>query len=229
MKSMIIGGGSIGYFLLKTLTERGYSVVLIERDENVCRKIAEDITADVICGDGTDVDVLRDAGIEDAEVVAAVTGEDEENLVICKIAKINFNVNKTIAKVNNPKNMTMFKALGVDKTVCSTEVIARLIQYEFDKDDFKIVQVLERGSMLLVERTIDENSPWLNYFVKDLKLPAECVIASILRDEKVIFPRGSTQIKNNDDIFLITNKNALAELKSNSGSKGVNGGIFHAR
>ena len=229
MKSLIIGGGSIGYFLLKTLTERGYSVVLIERNERICQKIAEDIEADVLCGDGTDLDVLRDAGIEDAEVVAAVTGEDEENLVICKIAKINFDVNKTIAKVNNPKNMAMFKALGVDKTVCSTEVIARLIQYEFDKDDFKIVQVLERGSMLLVERTIDENSPWLNCTVKDLDLPAECVIASIIRDEKVVFPRGSTQILINDSILIITNKNALAELKMNSRFKGIRGGVFHVR
>ncbi len=213
MKSIIIGGGKVGYFLLKTLHDRGYEVVLVEEDQSACNKIAEDIDADIICGDGTDPEVLKDAGIEDAEVIAAVTGTDEKNLVICEIAKANFDINKTIARVNNPKNISMFKALGVDKTVCSTEVIANLIEYEFDKDDYRIVQVLDRGSMILVEITINESNHWRDCYIKDLVLPAECVIASILRDEKVIYPRGNTQILKDDNMLIITNKTVLAELK----------------
>ena len=220
MKSIIVGGGKVGYFLLKTLHDRGYNVALIERDDTICKQIAEDIDADILYGDGTDINVLKDAGIEDAEVVAAVTGTDEENLVICELAKVNFQIKKTIARVNNPKNMSMFKALGVDKTVCSTEVIANLIQYEFDRDDFKIVQVLDRGAMILVERTVNEESNWLNCFIKDLHLPSECVIASVLRDEKVIYPRGNTQILNQDRILIITSKNALLELKKHSKNEG---------
>ena len=87
MKSIIIGGGKIGSNLLKTLKERGYDVTLIEKNEEICRKIANDIEADIICGDGTDLDVLHDAGIKNADLLAAVTGKDEENLVICQIAE----------------------------------------------------------------------------------------------------------------------------------------------
>jgi trk system potassium uptake protein TrkA len=213
MKSIIIGGGKIGYYLLKTLKEKNYNVVLIESDKSLCQSIAEDIDADIICGDGTDVDVLKDAGIYEAEIVAAVTGADEENLVICKIAKTTFNISKTIARVNNPKNMSMFKALGVDKTVCSTAVIANLIEYEFDKDNFKIIQTFERGAMILVEINVDKDSVWNDSFIKDLDLPGECVVTSILRDNRAIYPRGNTRIIENDNILVLTNNSGLLELK----------------
>jgi len=213
MKSIIIGGGKIGYYLLKTLKERKYDVVLIERDKNTCQKIAEDLDAGIICGDGTDIDVLKDAGIDDAEVIAAVTGTDEENLVICQIAKSSFNVAKTITRVNNPKNITMFRALGVDKIVCSTEVIANLIEYEFDKDNFKIIQTFERGSMILAEIKIDKEDIWCDNLIKDLDLPGECVFTSILRSERVIYPRGNTRILESDNILVVTNNSGLLELK----------------
>ena len=222
MKSIIIGGGKIGYYLLKTLKEKKYEVVLIESDKNLCRLIAEDIDAEIVCGDGTDVDVLKDAGINEAEVVAAVTGTDEENLVICKIAKSIFNISQTIARVNNPKNMSMFKALGVDKTVCSTAVIANLIEYEFDKNNFKIIQAFERGSMILVEVKVDRESVWNDSFIKDLQLPRECVVTSILREEMAIYPRGNTRIIENDNILVLTNNAGLSELRKqnrNGGNK----------
>lgn len=213
MKSIIVGGGKIGYYLLKTLKERNYDVVLIESQPSLCRSIAEDVSADIICGDGTDIDVLRDAGIEDADVVAAVTGSDEENLVICQIAKASFAISKTIARINNPKNMTMFKALGVDKTVCSTAVIANLIEYEFDKESVRILQAFERGAMILAEIAIDKDNVWCGCFVKDLDIPSECVFTSILRDEQAIYPRGNTRIMENDSILVLTNNAGLLELK----------------
>lgn len=213
MKSIIVGGGKIGYYLLKTLKERNYDVVLIESQPSLCRSIAEDVSADIICGDGTDIDVLRDAGIEEADVVAAVTGRDEENLVICQIAKASFAISKTIARINNPKNMTMFKALGVDKTVCSTAVIANLIEYEFDKESVRILQAFERGAMILAEIAIDKDNVWCGCFVKDLDIPSECVFTSILRDEQAIYPRGNTRIMENDSILVLTNNTGLLELK----------------
>ncbi|WP_026394153.1 potassium channel family protein [Acetobacterium malicum] len=213
MKSIIIGGGKVGYYLVQTLKKRGYHVVLIERNGAICQKIAEDIDIEIICGDGTDLEVLKDAGIQEAEIIAAVTGTDEENLVICEIAKVSFNINKTIARINNPKNIAMFKALGVDKTVCSTEVIANLIEYEFDKDNFKLIHTFERGAMILVEIIIHADDRWSNQFIQDMDLPAECVITSILRDEQVIYPRGDTRFLENDKVLVITNKAALAKLK----------------
>lgn len=224
MKSIIIGGGKIGYYLLKTLKERNHQVTLIERNRDTCSEISEDIDADIIFGDGTDLDVLKDAGIEEADVVAAVTGTDEENLVICQIAKVSFNINKTIARINNPKNVPMFKALGVDKTVCSTEVIANLIEWEFEKDDLKIVQTFERGAMSLVEITIEENSSWHDNVIKALDLPDECVIVSIVRNGKVIYPRGSTQILRDDRVLVVTNSHIISELR-----KRIKGGSANER
>jgi trk system potassium uptake protein TrkA len=225
MKSIIIGGGKVGYNLLKTLKERGYDVTLVERDEDTCRRIADDINTDVICGDGTDIDVLKDAGIKKADIIAAVTGNDEENLVICQIAKKGFNISKSIARINNPKNIATFRALGVDRTVCSTAVIANLIEYEFDRDICKIVQTFDRGTMILVEVQVNENNHWLNSLVKDLNLPGECVLASILRNERVIFPRGDTQILLNDSIHIITNRSTFPEIKKLF----HNGGVQYAK
>lgn len=225
MRSIIIGGGKIGYFLLKTLKERAYDVILVENDKNACLKIAEDIDADIICGDGTDPDVLRDAGIRNAEIIAAVTGKDEENLVVCQIAKTLFGINKSIARVNNPKNIAMFRELGVDQIVCSTEVIANLIEYEFESDNCKIVQTFDRGAMILVEVIIREGNRWIDRFIKDLDLPAECVIASVLRNEKVIYPRGDTRLLKNDSILIITNHATMLEIRKQL----HNGGVSNVR
>jgi trk system potassium uptake protein TrkA len=128
MKAIIVGGGKVGYYLFKTLRENRYDVVLVERKEALCKKISEELDGEIICGDGSDLEVLKDADIRRAEVVAAVTGKDEENLVICQMAKMNFNVQKTIARINDPKNGPIFKALGVDEIVCNTETISNLIE-----------------------------------------------------------------------------------------------------
>lgn len=212
MKTIIVGGGKVGYNLFKTLKERGYDVALIERDKETSIRIAEDFNTDVIWGDGTNLDVLIDAGIDEAEIVAAVTGSDEENLVICQIAKLSFHTKKTIARVNNTKNTVMFKNLGIDDTVCSTEVIANLIEFSLDKEDYRIISILERGSMVLTELSMKEGTPWSNKLVKDLILPSECVLVSILRRENVIYPRGDTQILVNDKVVIISNKSILSIL-----------------
>jgi len=204
MRAIIVGGGKVGYYLLKTLKERGHEATLIEKDIRICRKIAEELGVDVVCGDGTDLDLLRESGISETEVIAAVTGKDEENLVVCKMAKIDFGVNKTIARINNPKNRHIFKALGVDKTVCSTEVIANLIEWELESTRLKVVQTFSMGEVLLAEAEIDEGSKWAGARIEELELPQECVVVSVTRDEKVLFPRGSTVINAGDKIMILT-------------------------
>ncbi|MEM1485876.1 NAD-binding protein [Oscillospiraceae bacterium PP1C4] len=225
MDAIIIGGGKIGYNLLKTLKERKHGVVLIEKDKDTCFKTADTLDADVICGDGTDPEVLMDAGINNAEIVAAVTGTDEENMVICQIAQECFHIKKTIARVNNPKNISMFKALGVGRIVCSTALIADMIQYELDNEEYKMIQTFERGSMVLAEIVIDQNNEWCNHKIQDLKLPNECVIVSIIKDEKVVFPKGNTEILENDTVLFISNHLVLQEFMKKSN----NGGFKHGQ
>lgn len=219
MESIIIGGGKIGYNLLKTLRDKSYQVMMVERNRDTCLKIADELDAEVICGDGTDLDILRDAGIQDAEVVAAVTGTDEENLVICQIAKVSFHIQKTIARVNNPKNIAMFKALGIDRIVCSTEVIAGMIEYELDRGDCRVIQTLEYGAMLLAEMSVSRDNPWANCKIKDLKLPDECVIMSVLHNGKIIFPRGDTLINDTDKVLFITSRHVFDEIVKRLGSR----------
>ncbi|MDD3230800.1 MAG: NAD-binding protein [Oscillospiraceae bacterium] len=221
MESIIIGGGKIGYNLLKILREKKYQAMMVEMNRNTCLKIADELDAEVICGDGTDPDVLRDAGIEDAEIVAAVTGTDEENLVICQIAKLDFHIQKTIARVNNPKNIAMFRALGLDRIVCSTEVIANMVEYELDRGDCRIVQTLEQEDTILAEVTVNSGNPWMNHLIKNLKLPSDCVISTILHGGKIIFPRGDTEICEDDKVFFITNPPTYDRIAKGFQRRGV--------
>ncbi len=215
MKAIIVGGGKVGYYLLKTLQEKGYKTILIERDRKICTKIAEEPNVEVICGDGTDIDILNDAGIEDTQVVAAVTGKDEENFVICQIVRTNFNTSEVIARINNPKNRPVFKAIGVKKTVCSTEVIANLIESELDDKRLKVIQALERGRMILLETIVDKNTTWCDKDISSLSLPEGCIIVSILRDDNAIAPKGDIEIKNGDKVFIVTNMDRRNALEKN--------------
>ena len=213
MKAVIVGGGKVGYNLLKTLKEKHYNVVLIERNLDVCNLIAEEFNGDVIHGDGTDLEVLRDAEIEDAQLVAAVTGKDEENLVICQIASKKFNVSKTISRINNPKNISVFKTLGVNNTVCSTEVIANLIEWELSMDRIKVIKTFENGEVVLVEAILEGKNSWEDKKVEDLKIPEDCVIVTIFREDKTIYPKVSTTIRKDDRILIVTNIQGTEELK----------------
>lgn len=214
MRALIIGGGKVGYYLLKTLQEKGYNITLVERDIRLCAKIAEEPNIEVICGDGTDIDILKDAGIEYAQVVAAVTGKDEENFVTCQIVKTNFE-GEIIARINNPKNRAIFKAIGVRKTVCSTEVIANLIESELDDTRLKVIQTLERGTMILMETIVDKVATWCNKDISSLKLPEGCIIVSILRNDVPIAPKGDIVIKEGDKVFIVTNMDKRNALEKN--------------
>lgn len=214
MKVIVIGGGKVGFYLIKTLKNKKHDITLIEKDKKLCEKISDEIDIEIINGDGTDIEVLKDADIEVADVVAAVTGKDEENLIICQVSKKNFDIQHTIARVNNPKNQKLFKLLGVDSTVCSTQVITNLIEWECESDKIKIIQTFERGEMVLVEAEIDKKIVWCNKAIKDIKMPIDSVIVSIFREGHVIYPKGDTIIQEHDKVVLVTDsKNMVNENK----------------
>lgn len=204
MKVIVIGGGKVGFYLAKNLVNRKHDVTLIEKDKSLCSKISNKINTDIIHGDGTDLDVLKDAEIDIADVVVAATGKDEENLVICEVAKENFNIKQTISRINNPKNQEVFKMLSVDKTVCSTEVISNLIDWEFENEQIRILQIFERGNMVLVEIYIDKNISWCNKLIKNIVMPLDFVIVYIYRDSKVIYPKGDLLLKEDDKVVIVT-------------------------
>jgi len=215
MNIVLIGGGKVGYYLAKTLIQAKHRVVIIESNTDRCNLIANDLEALVINGDGTTIAVLEEANVSQADYVAAVTGKDEENLVACQLAKKYFQVSRTIARVNNPKNQAIFLKLGVDTTVSSTATIARLIENELAETNLKIFPLFENTNIEMIQLELTKTSPVLNRAVRDLKLPAECVFIALLRQNSVLIPKGSTILNSGDRVF------ALCHIESQDGLRKI--------
>lgn len=204
MYIMIIGAGKVGYFLAKRLSQDKHTVSIIDKDKLVCEEIAKELEVLVINGDGCDPRILEEAGIERADVVAAVTGDDEDNLIVCQLAKERFNVRRTVGRVNNPDNEHAFSELGIDVPVDSTKIIAKIIEEEASFSDFVNLMSFKRGKLAIVRLDLPEDSPVINKEVKDVELPPDSVLVSILRGEEVIVPKGNTVLLPGDDVIALT-------------------------
>lgn len=204
MYVVIVGAGKVGYFLAKRLCASKHTVAIVEKDRDLCGDIAKELEALVISGDGCDPRILEEAGVSRAEVVAAVTGDDEDNLIICQLAKERFKVGRTVGCVNNPDNEHTFAELGVDVPVDSTKIIAKIIEEEVSFSDFVNLMSFKRGRLAVVRVDIPEDSPIINKEVKDIELPPDSVLVSIVRGEEVIVPKGNTVLKSGDDVIALT-------------------------
>lgn len=215
MYIIIVGGGKLGYYLAKTLAPEKHQLVLIEEDINMCKKIVDELNAlgiQVIHGDGTDINFLKDASIERADILIAVTGYDESNLVACQLGKNYFDVPRTIARVNNPKNINVFKQLGVDSVVSSTALIADLIELEIDWACVNKMLSQRAGNVRIKEIYIDRHNRSVGKRIVELKLPEGTIIISVVRDNQVIIPDGQTMIMNGDIVVLLTHADKVTTL-----------------
>ena len=203
MNIIIVGGGNVGYHLAERLSEKNY-VVLIEKEPEISKKLAKQMNVLVIQGDGCDPNLLKQAGIKKADVVAAVTGSDEDNLVICQIAKDLYNVKRTVAKVNNPKNEKIFTKLGVDIAIDSTSIIAKVIEDEVSWEDFVNLFTFKKGKLSILRVDLPENSPVLNTPIKDIKLPEDSVLVAVIRGEEILIPKGNFRLKEKDEVIAMT-------------------------
>jgi len=204
MYVLIVGGGKVGESLASTLAKENYDVALVEKEDKFARKIAEELDKVlVISGDGCDPARLEDAGIARAQVLAAVTGDDEDNLIICQLARDTFGVPRVIARVNNPRNEITFQKLGID-TVSSTSIITKLIEEEATIGDIFTLLALKRGKLSIVEAKIKPKAPAANTHIKDLKLPMDSVLATIVRGNQIIFPKGDTHLLPEDSVIALT-------------------------
>lgn len=204
MYILIVGAGKVGYFLAKRLSEGKHTVSIVDSDREVCEEIARRLEVLAINGDGCDQEILSEAGISRADVVAAVTGDDEDNLIICQLAKERFGVHRTVGRVNNPDNESTFSKLGVDVPVDATKIIAKIIEEEVSFSDFVNLMSFKRGKLALVRVDLPGDSPVINKQVSQLQLPADSVLVSILRKEEVIVPKGNTVLQPGDDVIAIT-------------------------
>jgi len=204
MYIIVVGAGKVGYFLAKRLCDSKHTVSIIEKDKALCEDLAKELDALVIHGDGCEPMILEEAGIVRADVLAAVTGDDEDNLIICQLAKERFNLQRTVGRVNNPQNEHTFAQLGIDVPVDSTKIIAKVIEEEVSFSDFVNLMSFKRGKLAIVRLDLPADSPVINKELKDIRLPADSVFVSVLRGEQVIVPKGDTVLKPGDDVIAIT-------------------------
>lgn len=213
MYIIVAGGGKLGYYLVKTLLSYKHKLTVIEPKVELCEKLANELNIPAFNGDATDLDILTQVEAEKADTFIAVTGRDEDNLIACQLAKRNFGVRRTIARVNNPKNVEVFQKLGVDLAVSSTSIIADLIEQEVDYTGMKTLLRLKSGKLVLNEIIITEKSPVVNKSLKDINIPKDCIIISVIRGEEVIIPNGFTVLKDKDYIIAVSSKQDQQELK----------------
>jgi len=200
---LVVGGGKVGYYLTKELIENGHEVVLMEKDRTRAAQIADEIGSVVIPHDGCEGKYLAEAGANRAEIVAAVTGDDEDNLVICQMAKHHFDVGRTIARVNNPKNERLFRHLGVDEIISPTRMVLGSIEQDIPVHELLHLAALGEGELELIEAHLQAGSPAVGRAPKDLAIPDGCSLFAYIRQGVAAPLRPETILREGDKVIAI--------------------------
>ncbi len=211
---IIVGGGNTGSHLAKLLLDRGHVIKVIEERPAVLEKIKLEIPLDsIVAGDGSSPQVLESAGVLNANVLAAVTGSDETNLVITSLARFEFNVPRVIARINNPKNSWLFTPeMGVDVALNQADILARLVAEEMSLGDMMTLLKLRKGEYSLVEEKVHPLSPAANQNLRDLVIPSECVIAAVIRKNQLLIPHGDTTLQPADEVLALVHASQVEQL-----------------
>jgi trk system potassium uptake protein TrkA len=209
---LVVGGGKVGYYLAKELIDSGHEVALMEKDPTRARQIANEIGSIVIAHDGCEGKYLGEAGCNRADVVAAVTGDDEDNLVICQMAKHHFDVPRTIARVNNPKNEVLFRHLGVDELVSPTRMILGSIEQDIPVHELLHLAALGEGELELIEAHLQPGSPAIGRSLRDLDIPESCSLFAVVRNGVATPLRPESILQEGDKVIAIGKPDAESAL-----------------
>jgi len=204
MKVIVVGGAKVVYFLCRTYISKGHSVVLVNRDLEECTQLARRLKATVVHGDGSDPQILAEAGVESADALLAVTPNDQDNLVICEVAARRFHVPRTLALVNDPDNEQVFKELSNTIAFSTTHILANLIEQRADFEEITNLLPVGEGKINVTEVALTEDAPVVGKSLIDISLPENALIAGILRGGHAIIPRGSTVLHAGDQLILMT-------------------------
>ncbi len=216
MKIVIVGGGKVGFYLARHFHAQGDRVTLIEKEADRSRRLADVLNVLVIHGEGSDLSVLADAGAQDADVVAVVTGKDEDNLVTAQLVKEHFEPRRLVVRINNPANEPIFHILGIDLTVSSTGVITRLIEEEAAPTELRTLATFHKGEVQLVQGTVSESSPVVDKSVAAAaqRFPGEMVFVAFIRDDEVLIPRGESVIRVGDKVVVMCDEGYRDEVEA---------------
>lgn len=213
---VIAGGGSVGRFIADQLAGAGHQITILDNDARVVNGHRDDIPGVTwVKGDACDIGVLKAAGLEQADVVASVTGDDEDNLVISLLAKQEFAVPRVVARVNNPKNEWMFnETWGVDVSVSTPHLITGLVQEAVTVGSFVRLLAFEGGKAKLCEVTLADGSPAADKEIVELGFPRDATVVAVLRDERVVVPRGDTILRPGDEVLVLVTSESEETVRS---------------
>ena len=200
---IVMGGGRVGYYLVRALLENNIEVTIIESNKDIFELVSHQVDCPVILGDGSSTAVLEMAGARRANVFVAVTNHDHDNLIACQLARQQYGIPRTIARVKNPKNEAIMQQLGVDITVSSTAIITNVIQSELPHSRIRQVLDLRTGQLEIMEYRLDSTSPVVGRKLRDVKFPAACNVVTIFRNGEAIVPRGDVAFQAADVVLAL--------------------------
>jgi trk/ktr system potassium uptake protein len=203
MYVIVCGGGKVGWNLARELIEKGHEVTLVEQDRRRYLIIEEELEHAVQYGDATELWILERAGVQRADLVIAVTGDDEDNILICQIAKEKYLCERTISRVNNPRNLQHFELLGIQPAVSATDLILRLIEHEVPQYGLVHLLDLPAERLEIIEIEVMPNAPAASRAVADIEIPEGSLIISVLRNGEGFVPKADTVIEAGDEVLLV--------------------------
>ncbi len=204
MYAIIAGGGKVGFFLARELIEQGHEVLIIENNPERAEFIANELGNVVLRGNADEASTLAEAGAERADVVVAVTGDDEDNLVLLQVAKRRFGTRRTIARINDPRNENLFRILGIDATMNATQVMLSVLEQEIPQANLVPLLRLRNTDVEVVEAVVDSRSRLTGHPLDSVELPPESTIAVVIRKGSAFFPNGATVLEAGDEIVALT-------------------------
>lgn len=213
MYIIVGGGGDIGYYVTKSLFNRGHEVLLIERGAARYQSLKEELGQSVVLGDACEARTMDEVGANRADVVIAVTGDDEDNMVICQVARTRYKVGRTMARLNNPKHEEIFQKAGIDIVVSPTKTILSLIEAELPSSRFVPLMTLKSAGLEIIEVRIPAESSVVGQTLGTINLPRSCNLALIIRDKQFVPPTADTVLLANDDVFALVNREGEEELR----------------
>ncbi|MGI8922445.1 MAG: potassium channel family protein [Fimbriimonadales bacterium] len=203
MYVIIVGGGNVGTYLTRRLIESGNEALLLEKDPAQLAKLENVLDGAVALGDGCEAQVQKETGFERADVVAAVTGEDEDNLIVCQMAIRTWGVERTVARVNDPRHVSLFTELGVSGVVSATNILYNLVEQEISLGTVIPLAALRRGNIEVVEGTLTSRSPSVGKRIKELTLPPKSNVVWVLRGEEGHLVDGETVLQTGDLVVAL--------------------------
>jgi trk system potassium uptake protein TrkA len=204
MYAIIAGGGNVGFFLARELIEQGHEILIIENSGERAEFIANELGNVVLRGNADEASTLAEAGAERADVVIAVTGDDPRNLVLCQVAKRRFGTRRTLARINDPRNESLFLMLGIDATVNATQVMLQVLEQEIPQANLVPLLRLRNTDIEVVEAVVDNRSRVAGLPLHQVDLPPESTIAVVIRNGSAFFPNGSTVLQPGDEVVALT-------------------------